>query len=54
MALVDRQARRYFGMSGDEFIRAYRVGDLDDADHLKVMEVAMLLRNSDLIGPDGS
>lgn len=28
--ILDRQARRYFDMSGDEFIRAYAAGELDD------------------------
>lgn len=46
--LLDRQARRYFGMSGREFIRAWRSGDLDE--HLNqsdVTYVAMLIPFAD-------
>jgi hypothetical protein len=52
MALVDRQARRYLNMSGKEFIRAYRDGeiDVDGPQHLEIMRVAMLLP-ADLINP---
>lgn len=43
-ALFDRQARRYVGMSGDEFRRAWESGVFDDdPDRPEVMRVAMLL-----------
>ena len=42
-ALVDRQARRYFNMSGEEFIRAWESGQFDDPDGPNVMRVAMLI-----------
>jgi len=44
LALLDRQARRYLGMSGDEFVQAWRSGQFDqDPDRPEVMRVAMLL-----------
>ncbi len=43
-AVLDRQARRYLGMSGEEFARAWDEGRFDrDADRPEVMRVAMLL-----------
>lgn len=41
--LLDRQARKYLGMSGDEFVRRYRAGDIDDPDRSDVIRVAMLI-----------
>lgn len=42
--MLNRQARRYLGMSGDEFARAWHAGELDEkADSPAVMRVAMLL-----------
>ena len=41
--IFDRQARRYLGMSGDEFLRAWEAGALDDLDRPEVMRVVMLL-----------
>jgi hypothetical protein len=42
--IFDRQARRYLGMSGDEFLRAWDSGVFDqDPDNPEVMRVAMLL-----------
>lgn len=42
--LLDKQARRYLGMSGEEFIRAWDAGEFDaDPDRPEVMRVAMLL-----------
>lgn len=41
--LVDRQARRYLKMSGEEFVRAYREGRIKDPHRLAVARVAMLL-----------
>lgn len=42
-ALVDRQARKYLGMSGEEFIARYAAGDIPDPDRSDVIRVAMLL-----------
>ena len=43
-AVLDRQARRYLNMSGDEFARAWDEGRFDQgADVPEVMRVAMLL-----------
>lgn len=42
--MLDRQARQYLGMSGEEFARAWEAGELDQrADRPEVMRVAMLL-----------
>jgi len=42
IALLDRQARKYLDMSGPEFIRQYRSGEID-SDRSDVIRVAMLL-----------
>ena len=43
-ALLDREARRYLGMSAQEFITAWEAGKFDeDPDRPDVMYVAMLL-----------
>lgn len=43
----DAQARRWLGISGDEFLRRWDAGDYrriaDDADHPHVMSIAMLI-----------
>lgn len=42
--ILDRQARRCFDMSGEDFIRAWNSGELDDhPDQSKVDYVAMLI-----------
>ena len=42
--VLDRQARRYLDMSGEEFVEAWRAGKFDDnPDRPEVMRVAMLL-----------
>ena len=43
LALLDRQARRYLDMSGEEFIRRWQAGEFRDQDRPEVMRVAMLL-----------
>jgi hypothetical protein len=40
--LLDRQARRYLGMSGDEFASAWDRGELDPDRDARVARVAML------------
>ena len=42
-AIVDRAARYYLNMSGDEFARAWEQGAFTDTDRPEVMRVAMLL-----------
>jgi hypothetical protein len=43
-ALLDREAQRYLGISGEEFIRVWEAGKFDDdPDRPDVMYVAMLL-----------
>jgi len=43
-AILDRQARRCLGMSGDEFVRAWNAGEFDDdPDRPEVMDVVMLI-----------
>ena len=42
-ALLDRQARRYLGMSGEEFVRRYRAGEFAEVDTPDVSRVLMLL-----------
>lgn len=41
--LFDRQARKYLGMSGEEFRRRYQARTLSDYDESDVMRVAMLM-----------
>lgn len=43
IALLDRQARTYLGMSGDEFIRRWEAGEIDDPDRSDVLRVASLI-----------
>jgi len=44
--LLDERARRFLGVSGDEFRRRYKAGELDpDDDH--VLGVALLLPLAD-------
>jgi hypothetical protein len=42
-AVLDLSARRLFGISGVEWLRRYDAGELDDADHLKLVSVEMLI-----------
>lgn len=41
--LFDRQARRYLGMSGEEFARRWADGTIPDPDRTDVLRIAMLL-----------
>lgn len=41
--LLDREARRYLGMSGEEFERRYRAGQVEELNHSHVTRVLMLL-----------
>jgi hypothetical protein len=41
-ALLDEEARRYFGISGEEFQRRYKAGELD-VEEPHVWEVALML-----------
>jgi len=41
--LLDRQARRYLKMSGQEFMHRYKAGKFANVDTPQVMRVVMLL-----------
>jgi hypothetical protein len=41
--ILDRQSRRYFNMSGEDFIKAWESGAFEDPDGQNVMRVAMLI-----------
>jgi len=41
--ILDRQARKQLGMSGEEFVRKYRAGELGDYDHFAVTRVSLLI-----------
>ncbi len=43
VALLDRQARKYLGMSGQEFRDKFRSGELTYDDHPDVVRVAMII-----------
>lgn len=46
MALLDAEARRYLGMSGEEFLRAWHAGEIDPEEperHSAVIRVMMLI-----------
>jgi hypothetical protein len=45
--LLDRQARKYLGMSGVEFVQRYRAGQIDEPNRLEVVRVAMLIPFAD-------
>jgi hypothetical protein len=47
IAILDRQARKYFNMSGEEFARRYRAGALEDMHDPKVDVVAILIPLAD-------
>ena len=42
-AMLDRDARSRLGMSGPDFIKRYRAGELDEFDPDTVFDVALLL-----------
>lgn len=42
-ALLDRQARKYLNMSGEEFRRKFEAGTIDDPDRSEVIRVSMIL-----------
>lgn len=41
--MFDREARKFLGMSGKEFARRYREGEVADLDHSNVTRVSILL-----------
>jgi hypothetical protein len=43
MQILDRQARKYLGMSGEEFVRRYRSGETSELDHSDVTRLSMLI-----------
>ena len=42
--MLDRAARRWLGMSGEEFVRRYKAGDIPDPDRSEVIRVAFIMR----------
>jgi hypothetical protein len=46
--LLDRQARKFLGMSGEEFVRRFRAGEIEDPHRLEVARVAILLPLAEL------
>lgn len=43
LAILDRQARKCLGMSGEEFVRKYRAGEIEDPDRSEVMALSILI-----------
>ena len=41
--MLDRQARKAFGLSGEEFVRRYRAGETEDLDHSDVARISILI-----------
>lgn len=41
--LLDRQARRYLSMSGEEFVRKWKAKEFEDPDRPEIMQVAFLI-----------
>jgi hypothetical protein len=48
LRLLDRQARKFLGMSGEEFSRRYRAGQIENPHRLEVARVAILLPLAEL------
>jgi hypothetical protein len=46
--LLDHQARKFLGMSGEEFARQYRAGLIENPHRLEVVRVAILLPLAEL------
>jgi hypothetical protein len=42
-ALFDRQARKYLGMSGEEFLRKWDAGEFDDPDQTNIVRVVLMI-----------
>lgn len=43
MAMFDRQARERLGMSGEEFLRKWDAGEIDDPDRNDVLMLVMMI-----------
>jgi hypothetical protein len=41
--LLDSQARKYLGISGDEFIRRWETQDFEDPDDTKIVRLSLLI-----------
>ncbi len=41
--ILNRQAQKYLGMTGDELVRRHRAGEIEDADRTDVIRVALLI-----------
>ena len=40
---LDRAARKWLGMSGEEFVRRYRAGEIPDPDRSEVIRLSILM-----------
>lgn len=45
--MLDRQARKYLNLSGEEFVRRWEAGEIDDPDRTDVLRVAFLIPLAD-------
>jgi len=43
MAMFDRQARERLGMSGEEFLKKWEAGEIEDPDRSDVMMLVMMI-----------
>lgn len=43
LAILDKYARQYLDMSGDEFLQRWDTGDFEDPDSFEVFQVGMLV-----------
>jgi hypothetical protein len=43
-ALIEREVRRYFDTTPEEFLCKWRAGELEDADHSDLVRILILLR----------
>lgn len=41
--MLDRQARKYLNLSGEEFVRQWESGEIEDPDRTDVLRVAFLI-----------
>jgi hypothetical protein len=41
---LDRAARKWLGMSGDEFVRRFKAGDIPDPDRTEVIRLSILMQ----------
>ena len=44
VAMLDEAARKYLNMSGEEFVRRYRAGDIPDPDRSEVIRLSFIMQ----------